>query len=173
MGLGAHICRPTSATQGLWGHRPLALELGAGEALGEEGAEDRSAPEWGSKSSPRPGSPALTPPPTPSSPPVQALRLSTNSTPSRHLGLPLTHPPRLRSQGARVLRTNSPRQSTRAWTMAGWACRTQSTASPAATEYRDTTLPHVMPAGRETDAGQQKESHHSPGSSPALRSHEA
>lgn len=87
---------------------------------------------------------------------MQVLRLSTNSTPSQHLGLPLTHPPRLRSQGARVLRTNSPRQSTRAWTMAGWACRTQSTASPAATEYRDTTLPHVMPAGRETDAGQQK-----------------
>lgn len=58
----------------------------------------------------------------------------------------LNHPPCLFSQAARVLCTNSPRQSTRACTMVGWACRTQSMTSPEA--YRDTTLPHVMPAER-------------------------
>lgn len=73
-----------------------------------------------------------------------------------HPETPLTHPPRLRSQLASVLCTNSPRQSTRAGTTAGWACRTQSTASPAATEYRDTTLPHVTPAERDGGAAQQK-----------------
>ena len=81
-----------------------------------------------------------------------AAPATTASPPARHPRYPagaLTHPPRLRSQVASVFRTNSPRQSTRACTRAGWACRTQSTASPAATEYRDTTLPHVMPAGRE------------------------
>lgn len=73
-----------------------------------------------------------------------------------HPETPLTQPPRLRSQLASVLCTNSPRQSTRAGTTAGWACRTQSTASPAATEYRDTTLPHVTPAGRAGGAAQQE-----------------
>lgn len=60
----------------------------------------------------------------------------------------LTHPPRRFSQGTRNLRTNCPRLSTKMCTVAGWPCLTQSTARAPATANMDTTLPHVMPTGK-------------------------
>lgn len=65
----------------------------------------------------------------------------------------LTHPPRLFSQGTRNLRTNWPRLSTKMWTEDGWPCLTQSTARAPATAYMDTTLPHVIPTGKQTSLG--------------------
>lgn len=59
----------------------------------------------------------------------------------------LTQPPLLFSHDVRLLRTNSPMQSTMVWTIAGWPWRTQSTARAPATAYRETTFPQVTPSG--------------------------
>lgn len=61
----------------------------------------------------------------------------------------LTQPPLLLNQDVRLLRTNSPMQSTMVWTIAGWPWRTQSTANAPATAYRETTFPHVTPDRRQ------------------------
>lgn len=62
----------------------------------------------------------------------------------------LTQPPLLFSQEVRLLRTNSPMQSTMVWTIAGWPWRTQSTAKAPATAYKETTFPQVTPDRRHT-----------------------
>lgn len=62
----------------------------------------------------------------------------------------LTQPPLLFNQEVRLLRTNSPMQSTMVWTIAGWPWRTQSTAKAPATAYKETTFPHVTPDRRHT-----------------------
>lgn len=71
---------------------------------------------------------------------------SSHHTNIRWVKAVLTQPPLLFNQEVRLLRTNSPMQSTMVWTMAGWPWRTQSTAKAPATAYKDTTFPHVTPA---------------------------
>lgn len=51
----------------------------------------------------------------------------------------------------RLLRTNSPIQSTMVWTIAGWPWRTQSTARAPATAYKETTFPQVTPSKKIND----------------------
>lgn len=71
----------------------------------------------------------------------------------------LTQPPLLFSHDVRLLRTNSPMQSTMVWTIAGWPWRTQSTARAPATAYRETTFPQVTPSG-EVERERDTESSH-------------
>lgn len=100
---GAHVHGPRSAMRG-----PRAAGFSTGVGRGQQWSCAAGAS--------RPSSPALCPPPTPSTPTSAGGSCPSWYPAARH---PLTHPPRLRSQVARVLRTNSPRQSTSAWTMAG------------------------------------------------------
>lgn len=62
----------------------------------------------------------------------------------------LTQPPLFFNQEARLLRTNSPMQSTMVWAYPGCPQLTQSTARAPATAYKDTTFPHVTPEERQT-----------------------
>ncbi len=65
------------------------------------------------------------------------------------MDLLLTQPPLLFNHDKRLLRTNSPMQSTIVCTITGCPCRTQSTARAPATAYRDTIFPHVTPVERQ------------------------
>lgn len=80
---------------------------------------------------------------------IKCINIRINCT--KWIDLFLTQPPLLFNHDTRLLRTNSPMQSTMVCTIAGCPCRTQSTARAPATAYRDTIFPHVTPVHRETE----------------------
>lgn len=80
---------------------------------------------------------------------IKYINIRINCT--KLIDLFLTQPPLLFNHDTRLLRTNSPMQSTMVCTIAGCPCRTQSTARAPATAYRDTIFPHVTPVHWKTE----------------------